>query len=126
MSVRPYRLLIVGAGLTAAVTSALIKQCFHGQNIEIHVWEKSRGVGGRMTSHRSSGGSGVDLGAQYITKRGQYAEKHKRYFINDWFLHQFQTDFLNDFYHSPVNCVFESRVRAHAVQLIVFLSPELE
>ena len=79
MSVKPYRVLIVGAGLTAAVTSALIKQQLPSESIEVHVWEKSRGIGGRMNTNRSPDRqASVDLGAQYITKSSQYGEKHKK------------------------------------------------
>ncbi len=79
MSVKPYRLLIVGAGLTASVTSALIKQHLANASVEVHIWEKSRGIGGRMNTNRLlDGKASVDLGAQYITKSSQYAEKHKK------------------------------------------------
>jgi predicted NAD/FAD-dependent oxidoreductase len=79
MSLKPYRLLIVGAGLTASVTSALIKQHLPNESVEVHIWEKSRGIGGRMNTTRSPDGqASVDLGAQYITKSSQYAEKHKK------------------------------------------------
>ena len=85
MSIKPYRMLIVGAGLTASVTSAFIKQ--HLPNIEVNIWEKSRGIGGRMNTNRSPDGlATVDLGAQYITKTGQYAEKHKKYNILIYFI----------------------------------------
>ena len=86
MSLAPYRMLIVGAGLTASVTSALIKQHLPNQSVEVHVWEKSRGIGGRMNTNRSPDGQAtVDLGAQYITKTGKYAEKHKKYRYIDLF-----------------------------------------
>ena len=79
MSVKPFKLLIVGAGLTASVTSALIRQHLPRESIEVHVWEKSRGIGGRMNTNRSPDGkASVDLGAQYITKSSQYAEKHEK------------------------------------------------
>lgn len=79
MSLKPFRLCIIGAGLTASVTSALIKQHFPREIVEVEVWEKSRGIGGRMTTHRASDGqSTVDLGAQYITRTSQHAEKHKK------------------------------------------------
>ena len=87
MSLKPLRLLIVGAGLTTAVTSSLIKQHFPSENIQVEIWEKSRGIGGRMNTNRAPDGqSTVDMGAQYITKTGQYAERHKKvlypYFVD--------------------------------------------
>ena len=86
MSLTPYRMLIVGAGLTASVTSALIKQQLPSESVEVHVWEKSRGIGGRMNTNRSPDGQAtVDLGAQYITKTDKYAEKHKKYLYVDLF-----------------------------------------
>ena len=79
MSVKPFKLLIVGGGLTASVTSTLIRQHLPSKSIEVHVWEKSRGIGGRMNTNRSRDGkASVDLGAQYITKSSQYAERHKK------------------------------------------------
>lgn len=79
MSIKPYQLLIVGAGLTASVTSSLVKTTFPKDTVEVHVWEKSRGVGGRMNTNRSLEGLGtVDLGAQYITCTQLYEKKHKK------------------------------------------------
>lgn len=79
MRVQPFRLLVVGAGLTGAVTTALIKYHFPTE-VEIDVWEKSQGAGGRMnTTHRAPDRkSSVDLGAQYITRTSQYAKNHER------------------------------------------------
>ncbi len=70
------RVAVVGsglAGLTAAIRLA-------EKEIEVTVFEKSRGPGGRLASKRVSGGS-ADVGAQYFTVRnpdfheflGQYA-----------------------------------------------------
>lgn len=78
MCVQPLRLLIVGAGLTGAMTTALIKHNFPTE-VKIDVWEKSLGAGGRMKTHRAPDGkSSVDLGAQYVTRTSQYAKKHER------------------------------------------------
>lgn len=78
MNLQPFRLLVVGAGLTGSVTAALVKHHFPTE-VEINVWDKARGVGGRMTTHRPPDSkSSVDLGAQYITRFPQYAKKHER------------------------------------------------
>ena len=80
MNSPPFRLLIVGAGLTGSGTSALIKRRLPTTNVDINIWEKSRGIGGRMTTHRNEDGLGsVDLGAQYLTKNAEieYAKKHQ-------------------------------------------------
>ena len=77
MNAHPFRLLIVGAGLTGSVTAALIKRHVP-TNVDINVWEKSRGVGGRLATNRSQDGlSSVDLGAQYITRSAQFITKHE-------------------------------------------------
>ncbi|KPQ01503.1 FAD-dependent oxidoreductase [Marinobacter sp. HL-58] len=70
------RIAIVGSGL-AGLTAALLLQ---RNNLEVTVFEKSRGPGGRMAAKRVPGGS-ADIGAQYFTARnpsfleflGQYA-----------------------------------------------------
>lgn len=44
------KLLVIGGGITSAVTSALIaEQCNVSSNkILLNVWDKARGYGGRM------------------------------------------------------------------------------
>ena len=81
----PHRLLIVGAGLTGSVTASLLRRKFPKHILDITVWEKSRGAGGRMNTNRSPTDSraAVDLGAQYISATtAYYARSHERY-IND-------------------------------------------
>ena len=72
----PHRLLIVGAGLTGSVSAALLRRKFPKELLDITVWEKSRGAGGRMNTNRfpgdSKGLSSVDLGAQYISATSEY------------------------------------------------------
>lgn len=70
------RVLVVGAGITGALTAALLRrEC---ANIHISVWEKARGPGGRMTSSRSPkyADSTVDLGLQYITVTPELLNKY--------------------------------------------------
>lgn len=78
----PHRLLIVGAGLTGSVTASLLRRKFPKHILDITVWEKSRGAGGRMNTNRSPTDSRatVDLGAQYISATtAYYARSHERY-----------------------------------------------
>jgi renalase len=56
--------LLVGCGLTGATTARLLVQA----GLNVFVWEKARGAGGRMASTRLDGGGVCDMGAQYITK----------------------------------------------------------
>ena len=59
---------VVGGGLTSAVTASLLKA--GGSNHVVKVWDKARGVGGRMSTSRSAFNMELtaDLGAQYITR----------------------------------------------------------
>ena len=66
---------VVGAGVTGSVTCALLKRLSVAK--EVVVWEKSRGVGGRMSSSGTrTGECVVDLGAQYVTASKDYVAKH--------------------------------------------------
>ena len=70
--------IVGGGGLTASVASSLLKGQFR-----IQIWEKSLGVGGRMTTKRSrSGDQSLDLGAQYITANEHYWNTHKEQYEN--------------------------------------------
>lgn len=77
----PHRLLIVGAGLTGSVSASLLRRKFPKEALNITVWEKSRGAGGRMTTNRDPSDSrcSADLGAQYVSATSAYAKSHERY-----------------------------------------------
>ena len=61
------KVLIVGAGATGSISASLLaERSLH--SFFITVWDKGRGAGGRMTTHRFGSGQHVDLGAQYITR----------------------------------------------------------
>lgn len=66
------RILLIGAGLTSAVIANVLKrsQIYSSSKIELHIWEKSRGAGGRFSTSRSPSNSEciADLGAQYLTR----------------------------------------------------------
>lgn len=76
----PHRLLIVGAGFTGSVTASLLRRKFPKDVLNITVWEKSRGAGGRMTTNRnpSDPRCTADLGAQYVSATSAYAKSHER------------------------------------------------
>ncbi|GFY50638.1 renalase [Trichonephila inaurata madagascariensis] len=70
------RLGIIGCGITGAITAMLLKQEI--PNVNIVILEKSRGTGGRMSTSRSSFGSSVDLGAQFITKTSNLSKTQEK------------------------------------------------
>ena len=72
-------LLIVGAGLTGSLTANLLSRALAVssslkpsglQGVSVSVWDKARGAGGRMSTHRHPTESSlhVDMGAQYISR----------------------------------------------------------
>ena len=62
------RVLIVGAGLTGAMTAAFLRKS--SLPLTLTVWDKANGAGGRMSTHRdpSNPNLSADMGAQYISK----------------------------------------------------------
>lgn len=58
------RIAVVGAGIAGLAGARLLRDAGH----EVRVFEKSRGVGGRMATRRTDHGS-FDHGAQYFTVR---------------------------------------------------------
>ena len=61
------KLLIVGGGATGGIIAYLLNKSGSVAKVVLSVWEKSRGVGGRMSTHRFEGNAMADMGAQYIT-----------------------------------------------------------
>ena len=84
-------LLIVGAGLAGSLTANLLSRAVNTiittsiPGVSISVWDKARGAGGRMSTHRhpTEPSLFVDMGAQYISRfqsgseRGTEFEKMK-------------------------------------------------
>jgi len=70
------RVLLVGGGLTSALTAYMLAE--KAPHLEVAVWDKARGAGGRMATSRSpaNNGSSVDLGAQYISATPHFQCKH--------------------------------------------------
>lgn len=61
------KILLVGTGVTSAVTGLFLRSCM--PQALLVVWDKAKGIGGRMSTSRSSSDNSciADLGAQYIT-----------------------------------------------------------
>lgn len=61
-------LLIVGAGITGSLTASLLSKAL--PSLSLTVWDKARGAGGRMSTHRDPVNTclHVDMGAQYISR----------------------------------------------------------
>ncbi len=59
------KVAVVGAGMSGAIAARTLAD--HG--VEVVVFEKSRGVGGRMANRRTESGLTFDHGAQYFTAR---------------------------------------------------------
>ncbi|CAI9743371.1 renalase-like isoform X1 [Octopus vulgaris] len=72
------RVLIVGAGLSGALTAALLRKEL--SHVHISVWEKARGAGGRMSTSRSdkNANCSVDMGAQYISTSAERQQKYSQ------------------------------------------------
>lgn len=63
----PRKIAVIGAGLAGLVCA----QRLHEHAIAVTVFEKSRGVGGRMATRRAEGELQFDHGAQYFTVRDE-------------------------------------------------------
>jgi len=70
------RVLLVGGGLTSALTASLLTERL--PHLEVAVWDKARGAGGRMSTARSPTNSkcSVDMGAQYISATPNFQCSH--------------------------------------------------
>ncbi|XP_037083968.1 renalase-like [Pollicipes pollicipes] len=74
------RVLVVGGGLTSAVTSCLLREELQSR-CQLAIWDKARGAGGRLSTSRGPEGCGnADLGAQYVTVSPHYQQRHQRFY----------------------------------------------
>jgi photolyase PhrII len=73
------RVAIIGAGMSGLICARTLLD--HG--IAVSVFEKSRGVGGRMATRRTAGGPRFDHGAQYFTVRDIRFERYVESWIRD-------------------------------------------
>uniref|UniRef100_UPI00358E5FD9 renalase n=1 Tax=Myxine glutinosa TaxID=7769 RepID=UPI00358E5FD9 len=69
------RVLVLGAGLTGALCSAMLRS----PSLQVTVWEKEREPGGRMSNTRWESQI-ADWGAQYITRMPGTRQEHQRYY----------------------------------------------
>ncbi|MDG1580057.1 NAD(P)/FAD-dependent oxidoreductase [Pseudomonas sp. GOM6] len=91
---------IIGTGL-AGLSAA---QALHAAGMEVQLFDKSRGSGGRMASKRSDAGS-LDLGAQYFTARDRrfvevVQQWQARGWVAEWDPQLYQLD-EHGLHHSP-------------------------
>ncbi|XP_051530609.1 renalase isoform X1 [Myxocyprinus asiaticus] len=75
------RVLIVGAGLTGSMCACLLRRELPNK-VNIVVWDKSLGSGGRMSTSRNPNNPSctADLGAQYISATPYYAQIHSSFY----------------------------------------------
>jgi photolyase PhrII len=66
------RVAVIGAGLSGLMCACTLQD--HG--FEVRVFEKSRGVGGRVATRRAENGLCFDHGAQYFTVRDPHFARH--------------------------------------------------
>ncbi|XP_037836820.1 renalase isoform X2 [Kryptolebias marmoratus] len=92
------RVLIVGAGLTGSLCACLLRRELQGR-VQVVVWDKAGGAGGRMSTSRPPDASShsADLGAQYITATPAYAQSH----------HSFYSELLCAGVLQPLDCHIE-------------------
>ncbi|XP_068162426.1 renalase [Antennarius striatus] len=92
------RVLIVGAGLTGSLCACLLRRELQSR-VELVVWDKARGSGGRMSTSRPPDPTcqSADLGAQYITATPAYAQSH----------HSLYSELLSSGVLQPLNAPIE-------------------
>lgn len=75
------RVLVTGAGPTGAMCAHILRRELQ-EKVKIDVWDKSNGIGGRMSTSRDPQNPEctADLGAQYLTVTPDYGKAHERYY----------------------------------------------
>jgi len=76
---RPPTVAIIGAGMAGLIAARTLWD--HG--IAVRVFDKSRGVGGRLATRRTDQGVRFDHGAQYFTARDSRFARYVRSWIDD-------------------------------------------
>lgn len=66
------KVAVIGAGISGAIAARTLAD--HG--VDVTVFEKSRGVGGRMATRRTESGLTFDHGAQYFTVRDPLFQRY--------------------------------------------------
>ncbi len=80
------RVAVVGAGMAGLIAARTLAD--HG--IEVEIFEKSRGVGGRMATRRTPCGLTFDHGAQYFTTRDARFNRYVKSWIEDGIVQPWQ------------------------------------
>ena len=70
------RVAVIGAGISGLILARTLADA----GVAVTVFEKSRGVGGRMATRRTQDGLRFDHGAQYFTVRDPRSQR----FLNAW------------------------------------------
>lgn len=75
------RVLLVGSGLTAASLASKLAP-YSGRGLELVVWDRARGTGGRLVTQYSDNNIDcrVDPGAQYITNTRAFSTIHQDFY----------------------------------------------
>jgi len=75
------RVLLVGSGLTSASVASKLAP-YSGRGLELVVWDRARGPGGRLVTQYSDKNSEcrVDPGAQYITNTKAFTAIHQDFY----------------------------------------------
>lgn len=68
------KVLLIGCGLTSTITAYLLRSRI--PNINLTLWDKARGPGGRASVRRGPNGSFVDLGAQFFSTDSSTLSKY--------------------------------------------------
>ncbi len=76
---RPPSVAIVGAGVAGLVAARTLAD--HG--LQVRLFDKSRGVGGRLATRRTTEGLRFDHGAQYFTARDSRFVRYVRSWVED-------------------------------------------
>ena len=73
----PFRVLVVGGGLTGSVTAALLRRRWkdRARELEIHVWERATYPAGRFGAVAKHGEATADLGAQVLSVVNPFDER---------------------------------------------------
>ena len=75
----PPRIAVIGAGISGLMCARTLSD--HG--VDVTVFEKSRGAGGRMATRRTKEGPQFDHGAQYFTVRDERFERYVHSWLKD-------------------------------------------
>ena len=73
------RVSLIGAGISGLVCARTLLD----QGVLVTIFEKSRGVGGRMATRRTAEGFRFDHGAQYFTVRDERFERYVKAWMQD-------------------------------------------